>query len=110
MSMKILHLKMLECYPINSGKESITLHVFWEFGQELSHQDKICFLQHLILVQAEHTKGSSEQESFSIPKKYFASSYIPFAKSSPDKQVPDATGNVKRRSFAEQSHHLKKRS
>ena len=62
---------MFKCYPINPGKESVAVHVLREFGEELSHQHKVCLLQELILVQAQHTKGSSEEEPFSIPENQF---------------------------------------
>ena len=70
---------MFKCYPINSGKESVAVHVFWEFGEELSHQHKICLLQQLVLVKAQYAKGSSEEESFSIPENQFVLAAETFA-------------------------------
>ena len=60
---------MLKCYPVNPGKESLAVQVVGELGEELRHQHKVRLPQQAILVQAEHTKGSSEQESFSIPER-----------------------------------------
>ena len=67
---------MLKCYPVNPGKESLAVQVFGELSEELSHQHKVGLPEQLILVQAEHTKGSSEQESFSVPEKSFSSSFF----------------------------------
>ena len=60
---------MLKCYPVNPGKESLAVQVLGELGEELSHQHEVRLPQQVILVQAEHTKGSSEQEPFSIPER-----------------------------------------